>query len=207
MDPTKDRPKVGWIHSAGGLGGSPLDKILPELKFIEGCAGYLRQRVADADHAQQLAGSPVLAVSQLNAFVQSNESQPADLTNAVAIQLAGMVEYLSGRDQVEALTMAADDFERARKIIPYDPNAITLTVGAQVAEEWRKKRRLEQTALKAKRLSAASALSSDKASLVNLNSLYMLLMKNPQSVQAPDDLTRDAVTEKIEALKHLAVPK
>ncbi len=207
MDPTQGRRKEGWIHSAGGLGGSPLDRILPELKFIEGCAGYLRQRVADADHTPQPAGSPALAVNQLNAFVQSNENQPADLTNAVALQLAGMVEYLSGRDQVEALTKAADDFERARKIIPYDPNAITLTVGAQVAEEWRQKRRLEQTALKAQRLSAASALSSEKASLANLNSLYTLLMKSPESVPASDGLTREAVREKIEALKRLAVPK
>lgn len=146
-------------------------------------------------------------MNQLNAFVRSNESQPADLTNAVALQLAGMVEYLSGRDQVEALTKAADDFELARKIIPYDPNAITLTVGAQVAEEWRQKRRLEQTALKAQRLSAASALSSDRASLANLNSLYTLLMKSPESVPASDDLTREAVKEKIEGLKRLAVPK
>jgi hypothetical protein len=102
-------------------------------------------------------------VNQLNAFVQSNESQPNDITNAVALQLAGAVEYLSGRDQVESLIKAADDFERARKIIPYDPNAISLAVGAQVAEEWRQKGRCEQTALKAQRLSAASALSSDRA--------------------------------------------
>ena len=39
MDPIRGQRKEGWIHSAGGLAGAPLDKILPELKFIEGCAG------------------------------------------------------------------------------------------------------------------------------------------------------------------------
>ena len=125
----------------------------------------------------------------------------------MALQLVGAVEYLSGRDQVESLIKAADDFERARKMIPYDPNAITLAVGAQVAEEWRQKGRCEQTALKAERLSAASALSSDKAALANLNSLYTLLLKSPEPARAAENLTRAAVKERVEALKLVAVPK
>jgi hypothetical protein len=207
MDPTQGQRKEGWIHSAGGLAGAPLDKILPELKFIEGCAGYLRLRVADAEQTPQPLAAPALAVNQLNAFVQSNESQPPDITNAVALELAGAVEYLSGRDQVESVIKAADDFERARKMIPYDPNAITLAVGAQVAEEWRQKGRCEQTALKAQRLSAASALSSDKATLANLNSLYTLLLRSPEPAPAAENLTRAAVKERVEALKRVVVPK
>ena len=207
MDPTQGQRKEGWIHSAGGLAGEPLDKILPELKFIEGCAGYLRLRVADAEHTPQPPAAPALAVNQLNAFVQSNESQPPDITNAVALQFAGVVEYLSGRGQIESLIKAADDFERAREMIPYDPNAITLAVGAQVAEEWRQKGRCEQTALKAERLSAATALSSDKAALVNLDSLYTLLLKSPEPAPAAENLSRAAVKERVEALKRVAVPK
>jgi hypothetical protein len=207
MDPTQGQRKEGWIHSAGGLAGAPLDKILPELKFIEGCAGYLRLRVADAEHAPQPPAAPALAVNQLNAFVQSNERQPTDITNAVALQLAGAVEYVSGRDQVKSLIKAADDFERARNMIPYDPNAITLAVGSQVAGEWRQKGRFEQTALKAQRLSAASALSSDKAALANLNSLYTLLLKSPEPAPTAENLTRAAVSERVEALKRVAVPK
>ena len=207
MDPAQGQRREGWIHSAGGLAGAPLDKILPELNFIEGCAGYLRLRVADAEHTPQPPAAPALAVNQLNAFVQSNESQPTDITNAVALQLAGAVEYLSGHAQVESLVKAADDFEHARKMIPYDPNAITLAVGAQVAEEWRQKGRFEQTALKAQRLSAASALRSDKAALANLNSLYTLLLKSPEPAPAAENLTRAAVKERAEALKRVAVLK
>jgi hypothetical protein len=207
MDPSQGQRKEGWIHSGGGLAGAPLDKILPELKFIEGSAGYLRERVADAEEPPQPPVAPALAANQLNEFVQSNAVQPADIANAVALQLAGIVEYLSGREQVESLTKAADEFERARELIPYDANAITLAVGAQVAQEWREKGRCTQTALKAQQLSAASALSSDKTALANLNSLYTLLLKSPESGPAAENLTKVAVTERLEALKHVAIPK
>lgn len=205
MDPAQGQRKEGWIHSAGGLAGAPLDKVLPELKFIEGSAGYLRLRVSDAEQTPQPPAASTLAVNQLNAFVQSNESQPTDVTNVVAQQLAGAVEYLSGRDHVESLVKAASDFEHARKMIPYDPNAITLAVGAQVAEEWRQNGRCEQTALKAERLSAASALGSDRAALPNLNSFYALLLKSPEPAPARENLTRAAVKERVEALRRLAV--
>jgi hypothetical protein len=122
----------------------------------------------------------------------------------VALQLAGMVEYLSGRDQLQSLTKAADDFERARRMIPYDPNAITLAVGAQVAQEWKQKGRCDQTALKAQRLSAASALSSDNATLANLNSFYTLLLKSPDSDVAAENLTKGEVTNRLNVVNRVA---
>jgi hypothetical protein len=209
MDPIQGRRKEGWIHAAGGLSGTPLDKILPELKFIEGCAGYLRLRVAAAEQTPEPPGGPALAEEQLNAFVRSNESQPADITGAVALQLAGAVNYISGRDHVEALVKAADEFERARKMIPYDPNAITLAVGAQVAQEWSQKGRCEQTTQKSERLSTALAFSSDKAALANLNNFYTLLLKSPEPAAAPaaENLNKQAVTQRVEALKSVVVPK
>lgn len=206
MDPIQDRRKEGWIHSAGGLSGTPLDKILPELKFIEGCAGYLRLRVADSEHTPQPAGAPALAEDQLNAFVRSNESQPADITNAVAVQLAGAVNYLTGPDHVESLVKAADYFERARKMIPYDPNAISLAVGSQMTEEWRQNGRCDRTAQKSERLATATALSSNKAALANLNNFYTMLLKNPESSPASENLTKEAIIERAEALKGVVVP-
>jgi len=202
MDPSRGQRKEGWIHASGGLAGAPLDEILPELKFIEGCAGYLRARVAQAEQPAQAPVAPALSVSQLNAFLQSNTAQPADITNAVALELAGIVEYLSGP---ASLSRAVDDFERARKMIPYDPNAISLAVGAQVTDEWRREGRCEQTVLKSQRLSAATAFSSDKAALSNLSSLYTLLLKAPESAPSAEDLPKVEVNAKLDALKHVAV--
>ena len=207
MDPIQDRRKVGWIHSAGGLSGTPLDNILPELKFIEGCAGYLRLRVADAEQAPQPEGAQALAEDQLNAFVQSNESQTADITNAVAVQLAGAVNYLTGSNHIESLVKAADYFERARTMIPYDPNAITLAVGAQMTEEWRQNGRCVRTAQKSERLANATALSSNKAALANLTNFYTMLLKNPESSPASENLSKEAIIEGSEALKSLVVSK
>jgi hypothetical protein len=96
MDPRGHQNKQGWIHAAGGIEGMPLDKVLPELKFIEGCAGYLRQRVPDAENHQLPRELSSHAVAELKDFVQSNDVEPMDIANAVALQLAGIVEYTAG---------------------------------------------------------------------------------------------------------------
>ena len=207
MDPTQGRRKEGWVHAAGGLEGTPLDRILPELKFIEGCAGYLRQRVADAEHVTLPPAPAALAVTQLNGFVQSNDIQPMDITNAVALQLEGIVESVSGHDRVDPFAKAADDFERARKMIPYDPNAITLAVATQVAREWSQRGRCDQTALKAKQLSAASALTSDKAALGNLSNLYTLLLKSPDSPDNPENLSKAEVRNRLDVVNRVTFQK
>jgi hypothetical protein len=164
-------------------------------------------RVADAERTPQPPGALSLAVNQLNEFLRSNESQPTDITNAVAQQLAGAVEYFTGGDQVEPLMKSADDFERARKLIPYDPNAITLAVAAQVAAEWRLNGRCEQTALKAQRLSAAGALGSDKGTLANLNSLYALLLSGPEPAPGADNLSIEVVKERVASLSGVTIPQ
>jgi hypothetical protein len=207
MDPIQGRRKEGWIHSAAGLSGMPLDKILPELKFIEGCAGYLRMRVADAEGTPQPPGIATLANEQLISFVQSNDNQPADITDAASLQLAGAVNYMTGHNQVESLVKSAEEFEQARKMIPYDPNAITLAVGAQVAQEWSQKGRCDQTVQKSERLSNALAFSSDKIALANLNSLYTLLLNSLEPAPATESLDKEAVARRVEALKSVAVPK
>jgi hypothetical protein len=208
MDPVKYENKQGWIHAAGGLEGMPLDKLLPELKFIEGCAGYLRQRVADAENEPLPGELSSRAVTELKDFVLSNDVQPTDTTNAVALQLAGISEYVSGRDRLDSLTRAAQDFEQARKFIPYDPNAISLAVGAQVSQEWKQNGRCEQTAIKAQRLSAAGALSSDKtAALGNLSNLYRVVLKTADTTAGPDNMTKAEVQKGLNTVESLLAPQ
>jgi hypothetical protein len=207
MNPIQAQRKEGWIHAAAGLSGTPLDKILPELKFIEGCAGYLRQRVADAEQVTLPPAAAALAVDQLSSFVQSNDSQPNDAANAVAMQLEGAIEYFSRPGQLDALSKAADFFERARTMRPYDPNAITLAVGAQMAAEWRQKGRCEQTIQKSERLSTALAFGSDKTALANLTNFYAVLQKSAEPAPSAENLNNEAVTQKVEALKSVTVPK
>jgi hypothetical protein len=188
--------------------GIPLDKLLPELKFIEGCVGYLRQRVAETEKKILPQEFPSRAVAQLKDFVHSNEVQSTDMATAAALQLAGIVEYVSGRDRVDSLTRAAQDFEQARKLIPYDANAISLAVGAQVSQEWKQNGRCEQTALKAQRLSAAGVLSSDKsAALVNLNNLYRVMLKTPDTTVSPENLSKAEVQKRLNVVESLIAPK
>ena len=201
MDPIRDQKKEGWIHAAAGISGKPLETILPELNFIEGCAGYLRMRVAGAEHTAPPPGATAIAVDQLYSYIRSNDAQPADTTNAVANQLEGAVEYFSQPDQGAALSKAADYFEQARKMIPNDPNAINLATGAQAAWEWRQTGRCEQTVQKSERLSAALAFNPDKAAVENLSNFYALILKGPQPSPGAENLTKAAVTERLQTLK------
>jgi hypothetical protein len=207
MNPSGHENKQGWIHAAGGFEGTPLDKVLPELKFIEGCAGYLRQRVADAENHQLPGELASYAVAELKGFVQSNDFEPADIASAVALQLAGIVEYTAGRESVDSLTRASQDFEEARKLIPSDPDAITLAVAAQVSQEWKEKGRCEQTFQKSQRLSSAAALSSERSALVNLSSLYRVMLKSADTTGSSTNLTRTEVQKKLSIVESLVSTK
>jgi len=210
MNPVQGQRKEGWIHSAGRTSGKPLEEILPEVNFIEGAAGYLALRVADVEKTEIQPGALVLAVQQLSSYVQSNAAQPGDVTNAAAIQLEGAAEYFAGHGQGDALSKAADQFERARVLVPYDPNAITLAVVAQAAFEWKQKGRCERTMQKSERLSTSLAFIPGKAALDNLANFYTLVQKAPP-LQAPAgasaaELDQAAVNQKIAALKSVSVP-
>jgi hypothetical protein len=204
MDPAGHENKQGWIHAAGNLEGTQLDKVLPELKFIEGCAGYLRQRVADAENHQSSKELSALAVTELKDFVGPADVEPTDMGSAVALQLAGILEYTSGRQSLDFLIRASQNFEQARKIIPSDPDAITLAVAAQVSREWTEKGKFERTSQKAQLLSAAAALSSNNTALSNLSSLYRVILKTADTTAAPDNLTRSDVEKRLRVVDSLA---
>ena len=147
------------------------------------------------------------AVAELKDFVQSNDFEPTDMASAVALQLAGIIEYTAGRERLDSLTRASQDFEEARKLIPSDPDAITLAVAAQVSQEWKEKGRCEQTFQKAQRLSAAAALSSDRSALVNLSSLYRVMLKTADTTGSANNLTRTEVQKRLSIVDSLTSTK
>ena len=208
MDQVSYENKEGWIHAAGGLSGNALDQILPELKFIEGSVGYLRQRVADAEHNPLPGELSSTTANRLKDFVKSNDIQSADMASAVALQMAGIVEYMAGAGHSDILSKAAEDFEQARKIIPYDANAISLAVGGQIGQEWQQKGRCEQSALKAQRLSAAAAMGPDKTTArSNLQSLYKLLLKSPPPAAMGGNLSQEEVRKRLNAVESWTTSK
>jgi len=129
-----------------------------------------------------------------------------DISNAVALQLAGIGEYLGGPDKLDTLTSAAQDLEQARRLIPYNGDAISLAVGSQLSQEWKKDRKCEQPALKAQRLTAAGALGSDSpAALANLTNLYRMLLQTPTE-SGPNGLPKAQVQERLNTVQSLKSP-
>lgn len=205
IEPIQGQRKEGWIHSSIGVAGKALDQVLPELKFLEGSAGYLALRVSDAAGQPPQPGAGVLAIQQLNSFIASDQNDPDDAADAVALQLEGAVEYLTGGKQIESVSKVAGYFEHARAILPYDPNAISLAVFAQMATEWKQKGKCERTVQKSEQLSAALAFHPDKVTLTNLLNFYSLLAKNPAPIVTGDDLDKDALSQRAAALATVKV--
>ena len=205
IEPIQSQRKEGWIHSSGGVAGKPLDRILPELKFLEGSAGYLSLRVADAAGQAPEPGAGALAIQQFDSFIAADQNEPNEIADAVALQLEGAIEYVTGGKRIESVSKVAGYFERARAILPYDPNAISLAVFAQMATEWKQKGKCERTVQKSEQLSAALAFHPDKVTLNNLSNFYLLLAKSPGSIVPGDDLDKEALSQRTAALATVKV--
>lgn len=173
LSPGTDIPRSGWIHAAGRLGGESLDQVLPELSFIEGTVGYLRQRVAESrgEHLPQALSS--LTARSFESF-QAAEAAQASTAVAVGQQLSGLVQMLQ-RDE-DRLLRAQRDFDAAIQLTPYDAHAVTLAAVTRIVAEWNARHAVTAEEELADRLTSAVMLSEQPAAAVsNLRNFYKLL--------------------------------
>ncbi len=204
MDPEARSTRHGWIHAAGGLAGQSLDHILPELSFIQGCVGYLRQRIAISRREPLANALSERAVNDLETFLKMSESQETNAASAVALQLTGIVQALQGDD--ESLRRSRANFDAAVRLTPYDANAITLASVAQIADEWKKSHSIKASNLLADRLIAAGTLADDPAAAIgNLRNFYRLLLSRP-GPNTSDGLSRSAVQERLQEVERIRLP-
>lgn len=205
IDPQTHSQRGGWIHASTTLAGRSLDHTLPELHFIQGCVGYLMQRVVSGRRKQLSKSLAAQAVGELQQFVVANGS--SDKTaNAVALELAGMIELLQGKDNFENNVAARKNFDAALALVPFDAEAVTLASVMQTELEWKFKHTIPMPAVMADRLTNAAAVSADpKGALANVRSYLQLLLSLPSSVQL-EGLSRAAIQQRLEAVEKVRVP-
>jgi len=73
IDPQERSQRDGWIHASTSFAGESLDRTLPELHFIQGCVGYLMQRIAAGRREQLSKSLAANAVGELQQFVVAND--------------------------------------------------------------------------------------------------------------------------------------
>jgi len=201
IDPQERSQRDGWIHASTSFAGESLDRTLPELHFIQGCVGYLMQRIAAGRREQLSKSLAANAVGELQQFVVANGSADKT-TNALALELAGMIQLLQGND---SLVAARKNFDAALTLVPYDANAVTLASLTQIGLEWNS-RAISKPLVMADRLTNAAAISADpKDALVNLRNYLRLLLSLPDSVQL-EGLSRAAIQQRLQAANQVRLP-
>ena len=120
----------GWILARAMLGQQSLSARLPEMKFVEGVAGYFGFR------AQPDAKKAELAVAALSAFEDSPLSSTAPIALAVSKQLRGMLLLLAQNQSDSAFEQAATLFAESAAAVPASSSASNAAAVVALYREW-----------------------------------------------------------------------
>jgi hypothetical protein len=203
LDPQGVGTRDGWIHSSGGLAGQSLNEVLPELSFIQGTVGYLRQRIADARGERLPKALAEHTRQDFESFLRKDAAVQIRSAAAVANQLTGIVALLQAG--AEDLALARHDFDAAVHLAPYDANAIALATITKIAVDWNKTHSITGSKAVADRLVAWSALSDDPTLAIdNLRNFYKLLQTGNAQGTAPE-LSSQEVADRLREVQRVRV--
>ena len=202
----------GWIHANTGTMDFELDRQLPELGFLEGTVGYLHSRV-DADNKREPAEEAGrLTAEQFATFAKFADQNNETVALAVAEQLAGITRMLSSRNYLEGLSQAQVSFRRARQLVPYSPDAITLSVAtelnrATLARNAGEPVTIENPRLVAQQLAQASALApASNIAINNLSSYYKVARTANYKGDAANRLEKPEIEQQIQRIENRRPP-
>ena len=207
----------GWIRLSGARDTWSLTRWLPELKYIEGLAGYLRARVAAAQSATvktEWIGSANQALMEYETSAEAlskagrSNSQRTALAAAVQTQLRGILGALRPEATADERANTLRLFERAEAMLPSDGNARNLKAVAQLSliSLGHPGLSLKQTAQDL--LQALGADPGNAGLLANLEGAYELLLAAAKSGTATlTDAERSEIVERLGAIKEIRTAK
>ena len=207
----------GWIRLSGARDTWSLTRWLPELKYIEGLAGYLRTRVAAAQPAAvrtEWIGSANQALMEYEASADAlskagrSSSQRTALAAAVQTQLRGILSALRPEATADDRANALRLFERAEAMLPSDGNARNLRAVAQLSlmSSGSSGLSLKQTAQDL--LQALGADPGNAGLLASLEGAYELLLSAARTGTATlTDTERSEIIERLGAIKEIRTAK
>ena len=211
MKITLQNGPTGWIRLSSTRDTWSIARWLPELKYIEGIAGYLRSRVA----AQQSAAiRPEWIANANRAFAEyetsadelskagRGSSQRTALAGAVQTQLRGILAALRPNATVDDRAAALRLFERAEAMLPGDGNARNLRAVAQLSLVGAANSSVSLKQIANDLLQALGADPGNSGLLVSLEGAYELLLEAPKTGAVT--LTSD---ERLEVGQRLAAIK
>jgi hypothetical protein len=211
----------GWIRLSGARDTWSLVRWLPELKYIEGMAGYLRSRVAAQkatpvnaawidSAARALLEYEASFVAQTTASPDAGSSLPwrTALAGAVQLQLRGILAARKPDATTDDRVAAMRLFERAAAMLPQDGNARNLVavVRLSLTGAGSPGISLKQTADEL--LQTLGADPGNSRVLANLQGAYeALLAQSADKGQPLSAEDRSEISERLAAIKQIRATK
>ena len=165
--------KEGWILARAMLGQQSLSTRLPEMKFVEGTAGYFGFR------AQPSAAKAELADAALRTFEESPLSASAPTALAVSKQLRGMLLLLAQNQSDSAFDKSASLFAEAATVLPSSSAVSNMASVVALYRDWKQPGRKLNFQESVNRFwSSVSANPDDRTALTNCWTLFSVA-RNP----------------------------
>jgi hypothetical protein len=188
---------TGYVKLAAPFTRGPLADKMPEIRMIEGVAGYLEARVLAAATNGAVGAAAALASAALRSYTEAAGNTPPVTAAAVAAQLDGLLASMntepSGADRASA------SFDRARQQLPADGSARNLQAIATLRRWTLTSVPTSQSSLADALISAAILEPAQTTALENLRMFYEATLADAWKLPASDKL------EPNDTLKRLAL--
>jgi hypothetical protein len=157
----------GWILARAMLGQKSLSLRLPEMKFVEGIAGYFGFRAGPTPAKAEMADAA------FRAFEDSPLSATAPAAVAVSKQLRGMLLLLAQNQSDAAFDQAASLFAEATKVLPSNSAVSNMASVVEFYREWKQpQRKLDFQESINRFWASVSANPGDQTALTNCWTLF-----------------------------------
>jgi hypothetical protein len=166
----------GWVHLSATEGQMHLEKLMPELSFVEGVAGYLGLRVGDEEGGLPARASTTRwAKNAIDRFDELTGTEGSPAEKAAAAALRGAVALVTAHTPA-ALRAAEGSFDQAASLAPDNVDARNLSLVSHIYCAYRE----AESGLRVREvaddlLQIAGLEPTNPLALENLRSFYKLL--------------------------------
>lgn len=192
----------GWLLARAVVGDALLTSRLPEMKFVEGVAGYFAVRANPAETTAAIASKA------LTAFEEGPSSAAADEPRAVSKQLRGLIRLLAGQQSDAAFADASALFAQAATLVPSNAAAGNLATVADLYRDWRNREATIDFEATANRFwESIGNDPSDQTALTNCWTLFNVARSAEfqQRFRFPDKVGASDLAAKAQAFKTVEV--
>ncbi len=176
----------GWVPGRVAVGGAPLRDRMPELRFVEALAGFLRLRAAGVERLRDPRATAAEVEKTLVDFEERAGARLPAALRALSLQIRGVMRMREGAAPGE-LAAAHRLLAQAADLLPSNADARNLEIITRVAVAYLRPDGTFRARATADQLAFATALSrNDRTLVANLASLYRLLEgPRPRPTPAP----------------------